>query len=166
MILQRVPVAEIRMADYNPRKDLKPGDGEYEKLDRSISEFGFVQPLVWNKRTGNLVAGHQRLKVLMAQGDAEVMCSIVDMNPDEEKTLNIALNKIRGEWDYEMLASVLEELRAEDIDVRLTGFSEEQVDRLLELDGGDGGGEGQERDNPAKKVKGYRCPSCGHKWEH
>lgn len=68
MDIQKISVSKIKAAKYNPRKDLKPGDVEYEKLRRSIEEFGYVEPLVWNSRTGNIVGGHQRFKVLKAMG--------------------------------------------------------------------------------------------------
>nr|WP_281242048.1 ParB N-terminal domain-containing protein [Marininema mesophilum] len=60
--------SKINPASYNPRKNLKPGDDEYEKLKRSINHFGYIEPLVWNSRTGNLVGGHQRLKIFLEQG--------------------------------------------------------------------------------------------------
>ena len=66
MKIQTIAVSKINPAVYNPRKDLKPDDIEYKQLLRSIDEFGYVQPLVWNKQTGNLVGGHQRLKILLA----------------------------------------------------------------------------------------------------
>jgi ParB-like chromosome segregation protein Spo0J len=55
MVIQTLPVAKLLPADYNPRKDLKPGDPEYEKLKRSITEFGYVEPVIWNKTTGHVV---------------------------------------------------------------------------------------------------------------
>lgn len=63
-----LPVSDLHPADYNPRKDLAPGDKQYEKLARSIETFGYVEPIVWNRTTGNIVGGHQRLKVLVEQG--------------------------------------------------------------------------------------------------
>jgi ParB-like chromosome segregation protein Spo0J len=65
-------------------------------LLKSIDEFDCVEPLVWNCRSGNLVGGHQRLKILKARGDKHILCSIVDLSPEKEKALNIALNKIEG----------------------------------------------------------------------
>ena len=62
MEIERRKVDELKAAEYNPRKDLRPGDAEYEKLKRSIQEFGYVEPVIWNKRTGTVVGGHQRLK--------------------------------------------------------------------------------------------------------
>jgi len=63
-----VNAVRLNPAAYNPRRDLKPGDKDYEKLKRSIEEFGFVEPVVWNRRTGFVVGGHQRLKVLLDMG--------------------------------------------------------------------------------------------------
>lgn len=131
MEIKRIPVEQINPAPYNPRKDLKPGEPEYEKLRRSIQEFGFVEPLVWNKRTGNLVGGHQRLKVLIEQGVREVEVSVVDLDDQRERALNIALNKISGDWDNEKLKDLLEELDTGDFDIELTGFTEAEIEDLM-----------------------------------
>lgn len=131
MIIETISVKDINPAPYNPRKDLRPGDEEYEKLKRSIQEFGYVEPLVWNKRTGNLVGGHQRLKILISEGATEVQVSVVDMDLDKEKALNIALNKISGDWDDEKLAVLLQELSDSSIGIELTGFEQEDLDDLL-----------------------------------
>ena len=82
MIIEKKNTADLLPADYNPRKDLKPGDAEYEKLKRSIEQFGYVEPVIWNQTTGHVVGGHQRLKVLMDMGMTEVDCVVVAM--DEE----------------------------------------------------------------------------------
>ena len=117
-----LPINEIIEAQYNPRKNLQPGDPEYEALKRSIAEFGIVEPLVWNRRTGRLVGGHQRLKVLKERGDQEVAVSIVDLSEEKEKALNIALNRIQGAWDEDKLVYLLEQLEdAGELD--LTGFT-------------------------------------------
>ena len=77
--VERKPVAELNPAPYNPRKNLQPGDAEYEKLKRSIQEFGYVDPCIWNKRTGTLVGGHQRLKVMTQEfGVTEVDVVVVE----------------------------------------------------------------------------------------
>ena len=64
MKLKTMNLSDLIPADYNPRKALRPGDSEYEKLKRSIEEFGLVEPLIWNERTNRLVGGHQRLTVM------------------------------------------------------------------------------------------------------
>ena len=94
MLIENKKLTDLIPADYNPRKDLKPGDDEYEKLKRSIEQFGMVQPVIWNKTTGRGVGGHQRLKVLADMGYAETECVVVEMDEAQEKALNIALNKI------------------------------------------------------------------------
>ncbi len=132
MDIRKIPVSMINPAPYNPRIDLQPDDPDYEKLKRSIEDFGYVEPLVWNERTGNLVGGHQRLKILVnEQGATEVEVSVVDLDETREMALNLALNKIRGDWDEEKLAQVLAELQESDLDVTLTGFDQEEVMELL-----------------------------------
>jgi DNA modification methylase len=133
MKIQRVSINSINPAAYNPRLDLKPGDADYEKLKKSIQSFGYVEPLVWNKRTGSLVGGHQRFKILVAEGFKDVDVSVVDLPLDKEKTLNIALNKISGNWDNLKLAKLLEDIKTNtDIDVRLTGFDIPEINKLFD----------------------------------
>ncbi len=131
MIIRKVPVTDINPAKYNPRKDLKPGDPAYEKLKRSMTEFGYVEPIIWNEETGNIVGGHQRYKVLVAEGHTEVECVIVKMNPEREKALNVALNKVTGDWEFEALADLIKDLEAQDFDVTLTGFYAAEIEDLF-----------------------------------
>jgi len=92
MNIQKISVEKLNPAGYNPRKDLKPSDKEYEKLKRSIEEFGYMEPVIWNQKTGNVVGGHQRLKVLLDLGQTEIDCVVVDLDLQREKALNLALN--------------------------------------------------------------------------
>jgi len=131
MLIEKKNTAELLPADYNPRKDLKPGDPEYDKLKRSIEQFGYVEPVIWNKVTGCVVGGHQRLKVLIDMGITEVECVVVEMDVEKEKALNIALNKISGEWDKEKLALLIADLQGADFDVSLTGFDPAELDDLF-----------------------------------
>lgn len=110
---------------------MKPGDAEYEKLKRSIKEFGYVEPIIWNKTTGNVVGGHQRLKVLLADGVKEIDCVVVEFDSEKEKALNIALNKVSGEWDRDKLTALISDLQAEDFDVTITGFDLAEIDELF-----------------------------------
>ena len=88
MNIQKISVEKLNPAAYNPRKDLKPGDKEYEKLKRSIEEFGYVEPVIWNQKTGNVVGGHQRLKVLLDLGQTEIDCVVVDLDLQREKAVS------------------------------------------------------------------------------
>ena len=131
MKIETIEISKINPAVYNPRKDLKTGDPEYEHLKKSINEFGLIDPLIWNKRTGNLVGGHQRLKILKGQGIKCVEVSVVDFDDVKEKALNIALNKISGDWDMPLLKDLLEELDTGDFDMDLTGFTSKEIEDLM-----------------------------------
>ena len=113
MQIEKIAADKMRAAEYNPRKDLKSGDAEYEKLRRSIEVFGYVEPVIWNKQTGNIIGGHQRFKVLRDMGVTEIDCVVVDLNDKNEKALNLALNKISGSWDNDKLEALLRELLAD-----------------------------------------------------
>lgn len=122
---------DLKPADYNPRVKLEPGMEEYEKLKKSILEFGFIDPPIFNKQTGNLVGGHQRVAVAKDLGMCEeIEVSVVDLPLDKEKALNVALNKISGQWNEDKLALLLKELDAENLD--LSGFAEEEIQDVIE----------------------------------
>ena len=142
MHVESIPIERIKPAAYNPRVDLQPGDADYDKLERSVDEFGCVEPLIWNRRTGNLVGGHQRLKILKARGETYVDVSVVDLSPERERALNVALNKIGGDWDERKLADLLTGLaETPEFDVSLTGFDDSDrsalLDRIADLDSED-----------------------------
>jgi DNA modification methylase len=133
MDIQRIPVSEINPAPYNPRIDLKLSDPAYIQIKQSIQTFGYVEPLVWNARSKTLVAGHQRLKVLIEQGLEQVDVSVVDLPIEKEKALNIALNKVRGQWDEEKLANILEELmQIPDFEISSIGFDQPEITSLFD----------------------------------
>ena len=120
-------IADMNRAAYNPRVDLRPEDEEYQAIERSLKRHGLVQPIVWNRRTNTVVSGHQRWTVLEAQGETEVTVSVVDLDDIQEKELNVALNKITGEWDDDKLSVILNELGEEATD---TGFTLPEIDVL------------------------------------
>lgn len=131
MKIEKLKTKNLIPADYNPRKDLKAGDPEYDKLKQSIQEFGYVEPIIWNKTTGRVVGGHQRLKVLLDMGVTEVDCVVIEMDEDKEKALNVALNKISGDWDKDKLMLLITDLQGVDFDVSLTGFDAAELDELF-----------------------------------
>jgi len=131
VIIKKISVNLVNVAKYNPRKDLQPGDPEYERLKRSVERWDLVEPLVWNKRSGNLVGGHQRLKILTARGDSDVDVSVVDLDSQDEAALNIALNKIGGEWDMPKLTDLLSELDGHGFDATFTGFDGDELENIL-----------------------------------
>lgn len=132
MDIRTIPIYRINPASYNPRADLQPGDSEYEKLWRSINEFGYVEPIVWNEHTGNLVGGHQRFKILVNElGCTEVEVSVVNLDEQKERLLNLALNKINGRWDEEKLGRLLSELQSGGAELELSGFDDEEISDLV-----------------------------------
>ncbi len=122
-------LSDIIPAKYNPRKDLKPNDFEYQKLKGSLDRFGLVEPLVVNTRNNVLISGHQRLKVLLESGAAETEVVAVDLDEAKEKSLNLAMNKIEGMWDYEKLESLLSEFDTEDIE--FAGFTKAEIESMF-----------------------------------
>src|SRR5690606_32314141 len=124
---------------------------------QSILEFDLVEPLVWNERTRRLVSGHQRLKVLKELGYKTVDVSVVDLPEDKERVLNIALNKIQGDWDFVKLKEVFEELPEESFD--LTGFDWSEIEQMFKTLGE---AEDQEMEDEAPQVE--RRASVGDIW--
>jgi DNA modification methylase len=131
MNIQKMNISDLNPAKYNPRKKLKPGDAEFEKLKRSVENFGMVEPPIWNSRTGNVVGGHQRLSVMKHLGYTETDVVVVDISEAKEKALNIALNKISGEWDEVLLTDLMAELKSMGFDTELTGFSLDEVEKMF-----------------------------------
>jgi len=125
-----LPIKDLNPAEYNPRKKLKPGDKEYEKIKSSIVEFGFADPVVVNSDM-TIIGGHQRVTVAASLGYTEVPCAIVDVDKTQEKALNIALNKITGEWNQELLADLIEDLQNSNFDVGTTGFEPPEIEQLF-----------------------------------
>lgn len=105
--LERKSVAELEWNPANPRVRLTPDMPFFADLKRSIEENGYLDPLIWNKRTGHLLAGNQRLIVLEALGYQEVDVSVVDIPEERESRILILLNKLMGEWEYDSLGSSL-----------------------------------------------------------
>ena len=128
--LRVIPVQDLKPAAYNPRKKLKPGDSEYEKIKKSIEEFGFADALVVNKDM-TIIGGHQRLTVAMELGYTEVPCTVVDIDKTREKALNIALNKITGVWDEVLLAELLKDIEASGLSPMMTGFEPPEMEQLF-----------------------------------
>lgn len=161
MEIGKKKIADLKPAVYNPRVELTEGDPDYEKIKTSIEKFGHVQPVVWNKRTGNIVGGHQSIRVLTDMGYQEVDCVIVDMAAEDEKALNIALNKIAGRWDMEKLSKVMEELVDEGL-AAFTGYEEREIERMMEDIINDIQELGEiDTDEYSEESFEHKCPRCG-----
>lgn len=130
MEFKKLQIDLLVPADYNPRKKLKPGDSEFEKIKNSINEFGYIDPVIVNKDL-TVIGGHQRISVLKSLGVTEIDCVIVDVDKTKEKALNIALNKISGEWNKELLGDLIKDLQSLDYDISFTGFEPPEIDALF-----------------------------------
>jgi ParB-like chromosome segregation protein Spo0J len=126
-----LPIDQLKLAPYNPRKALKPDSPAYRKLRASLTEFGLVEPLVWNELTGHVVGGHARLRLLRELGVAEVPVSVVRLGDAREKALNVMLNnqEAQGKYDPAKLADLLSELTGLP-ELELSGFDEGTIASL------------------------------------
>lgn len=130
MEIKELPLKELKPAAYNPRKKLKKGDKEYEKIKQSLLKFGYVDPIIVNEDL-TVIGGHQRLTVLKDLDYETAKCVIVKLSKEDEKALNIALNKITGQWDETLLADLLLDLQESDFNLDLTGFEPPEIDNIL-----------------------------------
>lgn len=159
--IKTMRLLDLKQAEYNPRKQLLPDDYEYQALKKSIEEHGYLQPIIFNERTGNVVGGNQRLKVMLDMGVTEAECMVVDMDLAEEKAANIALNKISGKWDMEKLSDVLNEISSE-VDITSIGFNEAEIEALVsneKINLDDWYTEEPVMNEVKKKT--VKCPNCG-----
>lgn len=129
---QVMAIKDLTPAAYNPRVPLTTDDPVGRALRKSLDQFGCVEPPVFNRRSGTLVAGHQRVAALAEMGVSEIETVIVDLVPEQERALNLALNKISGHWDEAKLAKLLDELvQVPDFDLGVTGFELPDVRKLF-----------------------------------
>ena len=189
-----IKITELNPAQYNPRKI---SNEEYNKLSRSISEFGLVDPIIINLNNNHIIGGHQRYDVLLSEyiaenNDYEELIlikngdigwvlpnnelEVKDLN--QEKSMNLALNKLDGEWDPEKLTDLLNDLSIEGVDLSLTGWDKQEIKELSkEIDLSNFGAdeisleetlveeENKGRLNSTRTRREYQCPSCGFTWQ-
>ncbi len=127
--IDHLPIEELRPDPANPRRI---SDQELEALTRSIREFGLIDPVIARKEDRTVIGGHQRLLAARRLGYKTVPVVLVDLTTEQARLLNLALNRISGSWDQELLARLLAELNAvPDVDLTLSGFEEDELKRLL-----------------------------------
>lgn len=129
MNMQERLLSELHPAEYNPRVTLTPADEEYQRIKRSIEQYGYVDPIIINA-DGTIIGGHQRYNILLDLGYDTAQVVIVDLDKNSEKALNVALNKITGEWDEEKLYDLLQDLDLNGYDFSLTGFTRSELEDL------------------------------------
>jgi len=132
MKIVKKKLSELKEAPYNPRISVRDNPEFYKKLKASIDKFDLVEPIIYNIRTGNVVGGNQRLQILKDKGITETDCIEVDLTDMDEKALNIALNKVTGDWDMPKLNDLLMGLKAADYDIADTGFDDKELNEILD----------------------------------
>lgn len=148
MLVQK-KISELLPASYNPRKISSDALG---RLTKSLHELGNLQPITWNAKTGRIVGGHQRLKCYMAMGVDVVDVWAVWLDEKQEKTANIALNKLSGEFDLPQLKDLIEELDTGEFDLDIIGFGAEELAELMEQTA---------PEDKEQKEEGEKCQACG-----
>lgn len=128
-------ISDIHESEYNPRVALDSTSKEYKAIKKSIEDYGFVEPIVVNDITMNCIGGHQRLAIMKDMGEEQIDCAMVHIeDPDKEKALCIALNKIKGDWDNEKLDLLLSEPEIREFEL---GFDNIEVTLDAELNNSD-----------------------------
>ena len=184
MEIDKIKLTQIEPADYNPRTITAE---EKQKLRNSLDTFGLVDPIIINLNNNRIIGGHQRYDVLLdmvmeSENLAEKEYIIIKHgdygfifeeeaptleNEDYEKALNLALNKISGDWEYEKLNVLLEELSLSDVDLNITGFDNLELpdfenndwlndDFIIPDD------EPSYDESIADDIETIICPSCGY----
>lgn len=185
MEIEHIKITDLKPAEYNPRRI---SEEDYQKLKNSISTFGLVDPIIVNLKNMHIVGGHQRYDVLLDEhmldndflgelpmirlGDVGFVFTDTELSirdDDHEKALNLALNKISGEWDNDKLSMVLEDLEGSDLDLELTGFEEYELMELKfnnDIEYDDNISESDLSENTSsKEVKRIICPYCGKEFD-
>ena len=164
--MERKKLSEMTPAGYNPREIRAEA---LAGLGGSIEKFGVIVPIVWNKRTGNIVGGHQRYKVLTEKGVTETDVVIVDLDDNEEVALNITLNNpsTRGMFTKSVVRlleqskqEMADEFQKVGLDDMLNYLSRFKFEEKAGWEGKDGktSGTGHAKD-------GMMCPRCRSIWK-
>ena len=149
MKVEQAPIDSLVPDTANPRLMRKH---EADALKRSLKEYGAVEPAVVNA-DGTIVGGHMRIAAAQELGWTEFAVIRVDLPADKAKLLNLALNRIHGEWDSDKLGELIYGLAVDEADLSLSGFDEAELEKLL----ADVSPVGGEADPPEVKT----CEDCG-----
>ena len=104
MKIELIKIDKLKPARYNPRQI---STKQYKDLKESITKFGLVDPIIVNKDM-TVIGGHQRLKICKELTFIDVDCVILDLSKEQERELNIRLNKNTGDWDFDILGNEFE----------------------------------------------------------
>jgi hypothetical protein len=159
--VKKLSLADLHVADCNPRVI---SNRNFQGLKNSLKRFGQVEPIVWNERTGKIVGGHQRFRVLVDSGIMEALVLVVSMTPEEEEAARLTLNNpvIEGEFD-EPIGDLLKHLSDESSSLfkelnfeALQSALEKELNKKLP---------GSSPEPPESSGFKTKCPCCQHEWE-
>jgi ParB-like chromosome segregation protein Spo0J len=164
MQLVDVDPRTLHPADYNPRR-MSEHDGN--NLIRSLKNYGVIENVVVNRRSGNIVSGHMRVLSAIKAGIPAVPVHYIDVDDVTERQINLTMNRTRGEWDDQGVAELLAYLATQEADLSLTGFQDAEIANLM-----DGVCDvGLDPPPPADFTAygddietAYCCPKCGYEW--
>ena len=127
--IEQIPIDGLHPDPANPRRI---SEEELDALERSIRQFGFVEPVIARRVDATVIGGHQRLLAARRLGLTSVPVIWLDLSAEQARLLGLALNKISGSWDDALLARLLAELQSvPDLDLTLSGFGEDEITDLL-----------------------------------
>jgi len=159
--IEYVAVGDLRPWTGNPRKI---DEDELQRLRRSIRDFGLIDPVIVRRSDAMVIGGHQRLVAAQAEGITEAPVVFVEFDDTKAAALNVALNKIGGDWDWPKLADLFQELDVGDFDVTMTGFDEREIEGLMH--GLDEVATKEYDESVANDVKKVTCPECKHEFAY
>lgn len=189
--IETIKITDLKPARYNPRKI---SNEDYNKLSNSINEYGLVDPIIITYSTKTIIGGHQRYEVLLDEyiggnkkyetlqvirrGDIGWVFTneeLVLEDINHEKALNITLNTVQGEWNFEKLEELFHDLSAEGFNLELTGWDNNQLRELskdidlnnfnteeIDLEESLAEEENTKEVSHSKNRKEITCPNCGH----
>lgn len=155
MNIKKIKLSKLKHLPGNPNVMTEADEA---KLAKSMEEFGYVEPIVWNKKTGHVVGGNHRLIVLKKSGVKEVEVVEVSLTPSREKALSLVLNKVHGDFDIPMLADMLLEIDTGEFDLEITGFDELELRAIAD-------GPREPSEPGTSQAATMECPKCGHRFE-
>ena len=157
-----VPVGKLKPAPYNPRKI---DSDEMERLKLSLKTYGIVDPVIVQKSSGLVIGGHQRLTAAKALGWATVPVVYLDIDDTKAKALNLALNRISGEWDFPKLKDLMVEIDTGGINMEITGFPLDEIEQIFAYDPSPKKEEPEREQSGNAQDKTAICPRCKHEFE-
>lgn len=163
LVVENWPPARLKPYERNPRRN----DDAVDRMVAAIEEFGFRIPVV-ARSDGTVVDGHLRLKAALRLGLKEIPVALADeLTPAQVKAFRIAVNRSAtwSDWDEELLALEIADLEEEGYDLALTGFDEDEIERLVAAGADHDDGEDRGGEDGGGNTSTTCCPKCGHIFE-